>query len=111
MRIEWVDGYLAGAQTKLSILLSEFYTEEQPKIQAWQKAVLAYKTWLQTNLPKATPAQISGKMSQSEGMWAVGLQNECNPPRCSFNLSALDAQWTQWKDVLGRVQFWGQMSK
>lgn len=110
MRIEWVDGYISGPETKLSIMLTEFQTDEQSRIEAWQKAVLAYKSWLRPNRPAAPPAQTSGKMSQSEGMWAVGLQNVCNPPRCSFNLSALDAQWTEWKDVLGRVQFWGQMS-
>ena len=106
MRIEWVDGYMQGV-TKLSIMLSEFEAEEESKTEAWQNAVLAYKSWLRPNLPAATPAQISGKMSQSEGMWSVGLQNECNPPHCSFNLSVLDSQWKAWQDVLGRVQFWG----
>ena len=105
MQIDWVDGFLSAEKVNITILLSEFSTNESSQTEAWQEAVLAYRSWIKPHVPQAKPQpEVGGKMAHSEGMWAVGLQNICDPPGCSFNLSILDAKWQAWKDVLGRVQ-------
>ena len=106
--LEWVDGYRSGTSYKLSAMLTETVRDDSTKTAAWQAAVLAYRGWLSKNKPRARTD--APRDNSREGMWAIGLQNECMPPSCSFNMTVLDHQWRQWRDVLGRVQFWGQMS-
>ena len=105
LQIDWVDGYQAGTETKISILLSEFKTDKSTETAGWQAAILAYRSWLVTNLPAPVPPPTTNKAAYSDGTFAVGLMN-----MATYNLTALDHQFSKWKDVLGRVTFWGQMS-
>lgn len=105
LQIDWVDGYEAGTQTKISILLSEFKTDKRTETAGWQAAILAYRSWLVTKLPPLVPAPATNKAAYSEGTYAMGLMN-----MAIFNLTAIDLHFSEWKDVLGRVTFWGEMS-
>ena len=99
LQIDWVDGYAAGETINMSILFTTFGAA--PGTEPWQAAILAYKNWQYPHrLPSAPPPQ-----RPSEGIMAVALENEM-----SFNLTSIDALFEQWRDVLGRVVFWGEMS-
>jgi hypothetical protein len=105
LQIDWVDGYRAGTETKISILLSEFKTDKGTETAGWQAAILAYRSWLVTNLPPPVPPPATNKAALSEGTYAMGLMN-----MATYNLTAIDREFSEWKDVLGRVTFWGEMS-
>ena len=103
LQIDWVDGYAAGEETKISILLSEYKTDKSTETAAWQAAILAYRSWLATNLPPppSVPPPAAEKAAHSEGTYSMGLMN-----MATYNLTALDAKFREWSDVFGRVTFW-----
>jgi hypothetical protein len=105
LQIDWVDGYAAQSETKISILLSTFKTDKGTETAGWQAAILAYRSWLVTNLPPPDPPPATNKAAYSEGTYAMGLMN-----MATYNLTAMDVEFSKWKDVLGRVTFWGEMS-
>ena len=78
--------------------------EQEPAqhIDAWQKAVVAYRDWLRPHLP--APIQPKA-MLQSEGLAAVCL--ECISV---FNLTMLQTRFEPWRELGYRLQLWGQMS-
>jgi hypothetical protein len=100
LQIDWVDGYKAGAAINISILFTTFDAATEDT-EPWQSAILSYRDW---QAPHRLPSAPLPKQP-SEGMMAVALENEP-----TFNLTQLDAQFNEWRDVLGRVQFWGEMS-
>ena len=78
--------------------------EQEPaqRVDAWQKAVVAYRDWIRPNLP---PPIQPRAMLQSEGLAAVCL--ECISV---FNLTMLQTRFEPWRKLGYRLQLWGQMS-
>jgi hypothetical protein len=105
LQIDWTDGYAAGKETSISIILSEYKTDTSTQTAGWQAAILAYRSWLVANRPPPAPPAANNKAAYSEGTYAMGLMN-----MATYNLTAIDREFRQWSDVLGRATFWGQMS-
>ena len=68
----------------------------------WQMAMDKYRTWLNSKVPLVVhPPQLQNV----HGWLQTGLMNQP-----TFDLNGINSLWQQWRDKLGWIQFWGQMS-
>jgi hypothetical protein len=102
------NAFAAGQTEEISIILGSFKSDAASHTQAWQSAVVEYRTWLRSKLPKpAGPSHspavvVPQKMQEQEGMLEICLQCQV-----VFNMTLLNATWHEWKDAgYGRMQMW-----
>ncbi len=87
---------------QFSALIKDVVVDPDQNAAPWQLALDAYRNWLDTVLP---PISYSSELQNVDGYFYVGLQDWT-----VFDLPEVNSVWTQWKDKLPWIQFWGQMS-
>jgi hypothetical protein len=69
------NAFPARETANISIILGSFRSDPVARVQAWQSAILAYRSWLQPHLTQ--PAVQPAKMLAQHGMFQICLVRSC----------------------------------